>query len=57
MKNDFNISPSRYAFIKWNDDTLPLDDAIILLKETREEATEAYDRLKNVLKNLGFDLE
>ena len=55
-KNDYNLSPSRYVSQNGEDKTLPLDEAIVLLKEAREEQKEADAKLKNVLEQLGFEL-
>ncbi|MBT9148159.1 MAG: Type I restriction enzyme EcoKI M protein [Syntrophomonadaceae bacterium] len=56
IKNDYIISPSRYVAQNGADDTLPLDDAVIQLKETEEERREADDKLKEVLSHLGITL-
>jgi type I restriction enzyme M protein len=56
-KNDFNLSPSRYVAINGEDTTLPLDEAVVLLKEAKEEQTKADADLRNVLEKLGFDFE
>jgi len=36
-KNDYNLSPSRYMTQDGEDDTLPLEDAVVLLNEAEEE--------------------
>ena len=56
-KNDYNLSPSRYVSQNDEDKTLPLDEAVVLLKEAKEEQKEADVKLKNVLEQLGFELE
>jgi type I restriction enzyme M protein len=56
IKNDFNLSPSRYVSSNGEDTTLPLDEAVVLLKEAKEDQTEADEALKMVLKKLGFEL-
>ena len=56
-KNDFNLSPSRYVAQDGRDETLPLEDAVALLKEAEEERREADEQLKNVLGGLGLDLD
>jgi type I restriction enzyme M protein len=48
-KNDFNLSPSRYVAQNGKDETLPLDDAVVLLREPEED-----ERLKKVLAELGL---
>ncbi|HID26646.1 MAG TPA: SAM-dependent DNA methyltransferase [Methanosarcinales archaeon] len=55
-KNDYNLSPSRYVAQNGEDDTLPLDDAIVLLKEAEEERIEADQKLKKILYGLGIEL-
>jgi len=54
--NDYNLSPSRYVLQDGEDDTLPLEDAVVLLKEAEEERAEADDKLKDVLTKLGLDI-
>jgi type I restriction enzyme M protein len=56
IKNDYNLSPSRYVAQNGKDDTLPLDDAIIQLKESEEERQEADKKLSEVLGQLGITL-
>lgn len=52
-KNDYNISPSRYVAQNGVDDTLPLEDAIVQLKEAEEEREKADKKLKEILKEMG----
>jgi len=54
--NDYNLSPSRYVFQDGEDDTLPLEDAVILLQEAEEERRQADERLKGVLEKLGLQV-
>jgi type I restriction enzyme M protein len=54
VKNDYNLSPSRYVALDNEDDTLPLEDAVVLLREAEEERREADEKLNAVLKTLGF---
>jgi len=56
-KNDFNISPSRYVTQNGKDETLPLEDAVVLLREAEEERREADEKLKKVLAGLGLEME
>jgi len=53
-KNDFNLSPSRYVTQNGKDETLPLEDAVVLLREAEEERKEADITLKKVLAGLGL---
>ena len=54
MKNDFNLSPSRYVATNGKEPVLPLDEAVVLLAEAEEERTEADRDLDKVLSKLGF---
>lgn len=54
VKNDYNLSPSRYVAQDGEDDTLPLEDAVVLLREAEEERAEADKKLKTVLNKLGL---
>jgi len=52
-KNDFNLSPSRYVAQNGEDDTLPLEDALVQLQEAEEERQKADEKLKAILEELG----
>ncbi len=54
-KNDFNLSPSRYVAQNGKDETLPLEDAVVLLSEAEEERHGSGLRLKKVLAGLGLE--
>jgi len=56
VKNDYNLSPSRYVAQNGGDDTLPLEDAVVQLQEAEEEGKEADVKLKEVLKGLGITI-
>ena len=56
-RNDYNLSPSRYVAINDVEEVLPLEEAVVLLKETEEERTEADRELDEVLRTLGLVLE
>jgi type I restriction enzyme M protein len=56
VKNDYNLSPSRYIAQNGEDDTFPLEDAVVQLKEAEEERREADEKLKDVLSQLGITL-
>jgi type I restriction enzyme M protein len=56
-KNDYNLSPSRYVAQNGEDDTLPLEDAVVQLQEAEEERIEADNKLQEILHELGFDHE
>ena len=53
-KNDYNLSPSRYVTQDGEDDTLPLEDAVVLLKEAEEERREADGKLEEILEKMGL---
>jgi len=55
VKNDYNLSPSRYVTQNGEDETLPLDEAVVLVKEAEEERAKADEKLRNVLQQLGFE--
>jgi type I restriction enzyme M protein len=57
VKNDYNLGPSRYVSQNGEDTTLPLDEAVVLLKEAKEEQKQADVKLKNVLEQMGFELD
>ena len=56
VKNDYNLSPSRYVAPDTKDDTLPLEDAVVMLKEAEEGRQEADKKLKEVIKALGLEI-
>lgn len=56
VRNDFNLSPSRYVSDDGKEEVLPLEEAVTLLKEAEEEWAEADRKLKDVLKALGFEV-
>jgi len=53
-RNDYNLSPSRYVQVDGAEEVLPLDDAVVLLKESEEERASADKRLADVLRSLGL---
>jgi len=53
VKNDYNLSPSRYVAQEGKDETLPLEDAVVLLKEAEEERKRTDNELKKILEKLG----
>jgi len=56
VKNDYILSPSRYVAQNGEDDTLPLEDAVVQLKEAEEERQEADRKLRDILSQLGITL-
>jgi len=55
IKNDYNLSPSRYVSVGEKEDVLPLDEAVVLLREAEEEREAADRGLTEVLRRLGLD--
>jgi type I restriction enzyme M protein len=55
-KNDYNLSPSRYVSVNGNDNTLPLDEALVLVKEAEEERKRADEKLKQILEEIGLEI-
>jgi len=55
ISTDYSLSPTRYITRDIVDDSLPLDEAIVLLKEAEEERLEADEKLKQALLSLGFE--
>ena len=49
-----NLSPSRYVAQNDGALVLPLEEAVVLLREAEEERTEADAALQEVLKGLGL---
>jgi type I restriction enzyme M protein len=54
VKNDYNLSPSKYVAQDGADEVLPLEDAYIMLKEAEEKRRFADSQLKMILGGLGF---
>jgi len=54
-KNDFNLSPSRYVSVGEQAEVLPLDEAVVELREAEEEFETANRELEKVLKKLGLN--
>jgi len=52
--NDYNLSPSRYVAQDGEDDTLPLEDAVVQLQEAEEERRVADEGLSKILVQLGI---
>jgi type I restriction enzyme M protein len=56
VKNDYNLSPSRYVLQGEEEDTLPLEDVVVLLREAEEERKEVEEELKQILNKLGMEI-
>ena len=55
IEHDCNLSPSRYLSNGVKDEALPLDDAIILLREAEEARSSADERMLSILSVLGLE--
>ncbi len=53
-RNDYNLSPSRYVSTGEKEDVLPLEEAMVLLREAEEERAAADEELEKVLIGLGL---
>lgn len=53
-RNDFNLSPSRYVATNGAEEVLPLEEAVVLLREAEEEREEADRELEAVFQRLGL---
>lgn len=54
VKNDYNLSPSRYVSQNGGEEVLPIEEAIVLLKEAEEERAGADEKLKSILGKMGL---
>lgn len=54
-RNDYNLSPSRYVATNHAEEVLPLEEAVVLLREAEEERRAADCQLADILKALGLD--
>jgi type I restriction enzyme M protein len=55
IKNDYNLSPSRYVAQNGGEDALPVEDAVVLVQEAEEERREAGATLHGILTQLGLE--
>lgn len=56
IRNDYNLSPSRYVAKSGEEEILPLEEAIVQLKEAEEERQEADKKLMEILEKLNIAL-
>lgn len=54
VRNDYNLSPSRYVSGNHKEEVLPLDEAAVLLAEAEEERQVVDKELKEILNKLGL---
>jgi len=53
-RNDYNLSPSRYVASNDKEEVLPLEEALVLLREAEEERSKADKIFTEVLQKLGL---
>ncbi len=53
-RNDYNLSPSRYVASNDQEEVLPLEEAVVLLREAEEERADADRKLYEALHILGM---
>ena len=56
VRNDYNLSPSRYVASNHKEEVLPLDEAVVLLSEAEEERQSVDKELSEILSKLGLDI-
>ncbi|MDZ7310639.1 MAG: type I restriction-modification system subunit M [candidate division KSB1 bacterium] len=54
VRNDYNLSPSRYVATNNKDEALPIEEALVLLAEAEEERQAADAELNKILERLGL---
>lgn len=54
IRNDFNLSPSRYVALNDKEEVLPLDEAVVLLAEAEEERQTVDRELSAILTKMGL---
>ncbi len=57
VRNDYNLSPSRYVASNHQEEVLPLDEAVVLLSEAEEERQAVDKELNEILGKLGLDIK
>lgn len=53
-KNDYNLSPSRYVTTGAEQEVMPLEEAVVLLRESEEESSSIDEKLTKVFSELGL---
>ena len=54
VRNDYNLSPSRYVSQSDVEPPLPLEEALVRLQEAEEARHQADEKLDDVMRVLGF---
>ncbi len=57
MKNDYNLSPSRYVSQNGEDKTLPIEEALVLFKQADYECSTSGAKMMNVFRESGLGFE
>jgi type I restriction enzyme M protein len=55
IRNDYNLSPSRYVATNNKEEIVPLEEALVLLAEAEEERAAVDRELDDVLRELGLE--
>jgi type I restriction enzyme M protein len=55
VENDYNLSPSRYITMHGVEQVLPVEDAVVLLREAEEERAAADTALETAMAKLGLE--
>lgn len=54
VRNDYNLSPSRYVSLNGKEEVLPVEEAIVQLQEAEEERRAVDAELNAILEKLGL---
>ncbi len=54
IRNDYNLSPSRYVAVDGTEEVLPVEEAMVLLAEAEEERQASDAEISFLLANLGL---
>ena len=57
VRNDYNLSPSRYVASNNKEEVLPLGEAVVLLSEAEEERQVVDKELNEILTKLGLEIK
>jgi type I restriction enzyme M protein len=55
VRNDYNLSPSRYVASNDKEEYLPIDEVLVELSEVEEERRAIDGQLNEILLSLGFE--
>jgi len=54
VKNDYNLSPSRFVAIDSEEELIPIDECLVELAQVEEERRTIDSELDSILKKMGF---